>query len=124
MRSIGYRCNKCGAFRSLNAHGGSGSVLPREHEARKCATLFARFDRLGLSTHNADDVTIFSAGHPNPSGKWMPFAIGSMNVFTGTQPSVMRAMFSKQFTSRELGVVFGGIATLESICQLLWSVCA
>ena len=34
----------------------------------------------------------------------------------------MRAMFSKQFPAHELGLVFGAIATLESVLQLLWPV--
>lgn len=60
--------------------------------------------------------------YTNPKSKWLSFAISSANIFTGVQPPVMRAMFSKQFSARELGVVFGGIATLEATWQLIWPI--
>ena len=59
---------------------------------------------------------------PDPRSRWMSFAVASISLLVGVQPPVMRAMFSKQFSTEELGVVFGAIATVESVLQLVWPI--
>ena len=48
------------------------------------------------------------------------FGLGALACVSGCQPPIIRSLVSKQASPSELGQIFGAIAAVEGVGQLLW----